>query len=277
MKINIESRIDLYFETSGSSMDRISESYSVVEPENKAAKVIKEAVLAAAKLIDTSFWPDEFTIHLEKKATIKGPAYIETVPTSLVLSRQIPQENAIRLGIYELENNEKAFASILSHEVGHMIMEWVSRKSGSTSPDDEVIPFWSKPIYEGIADFATACVTGSTLVGSNRIWFNRDILKYSSLEQSRNPEEKMSTSIEEAFFSLNLIPHFKFYTSWLNTIEKFLEKTGTKDPYSEGTWVAGELWRVSHECKNRRIWANPIRILLKLVKNLINLIYSLNL
>ena len=133
-------------------------------------------------------------------------------------------------------------------------MEWVARKSGSTSLDDEVIQFWSKPIYEGIADFAAACVTGRTLIGSNNLWFHRDILKYDSLEMSKNPDESMYNSIARAFFLQGLTPKSKFYTNWLNTIEQVLIRAETKDPYSEGTWVAGELWRMSHNCKDQKIW-----------------------
>ena len=80
MKITVETRTDLYFETSDSSMDRQSESYSLVKTESKLIKTIEQTILTTTKLIDTQYWPDELVVYLEKEATIRGPTYIEVDP-----------------------------------------------------------------------------------------------------------------------------------------------------------------------------------------------------
>jgi hypothetical protein len=48
-----------------------------------------------------------------------------------------------------------------------------------------------------------------------------------------------------AFQKMNLIPQFQIYENWLETIEKFIQSSDGKDPYAEGGWFAGSLFKVA--------------------------------
>lgn len=255
MKIVIEDRKNLSFTTSSTSMDRENENFELATPPIKIREAIEQTICSTIKFIDKEYLPDELFIQLEHSAQVQSPNYSELIPTSLVLSQQIPIKNSIRLSLYELENDRTALNSILAHEVGHMLMEWIARRSNVTDSSQEVIHFWSKPIYEGIADFTSACVTGQTLIGSRDLWFGRDILQYNSLEDAKNPTLSMAESIKIAFNEIGLIPKYQFYRNWLSTVEQFLKDANIKDPYSEGTWVAGQLWKMSNSCTDKRIWS----------------------
>ena len=248
MKVNIIQKENLSYSTSETSMERINEVYNIGAPSSQISNLVNEIVCKTSSLVDHKYLPKEINIQIENEALVKGPNYEEMIPSSLILSLQVPQKNTIVLGMLEMNGDSKALESVLAHEVGHMLVEWIARDTGHTSKEESALQFWSKPIYEGVADFAAACITNSTVIGSHGIWFNRNILEYDTLNDSQNPSLSMDKMIENSFIELDLIPRYKFYANWLRTIKMYLTDAGIKDPYSEGTWVAGSLWKMSNNC-----------------------------
>ncbi len=220
---------------------RSSSSIARVHDHPEVVSVVAET----ACLVDKKYHPILLTIHLEFEAEAETSELRETIPLSLVFSQQIPPENSIRLGMLEMKDDPIALRSILAHEMGHLIVEWVARTHGVAKASDYVIPFWSKPIYEGVADFAAACVTRSTLIGSEKCWFHRDILTYTTLEDARDPSLDMGEQLERGFRTLGLIPKYDSYARWVDFIRSSFKRQGIRDPYSEGTWLAGQLWELS--------------------------------
>lgn len=253
MIVKIEKRTNLKFTTSETSMDRKNESFKLQLVDPVLENLIKDIVNKCTLLIDKYFLPSEITFHLEYSAHVVGPDYSEEIPAGIVLSRQTPKENSVRIGMFDLEN-ENTLRYVLAHEMGHMLPEWVSRKSGKTKKIDEVITFWSKPIYEGIADFSASYVTQNTSLGKLDDWYHRDILTYDYLEDARSQKLGMTEMCKKGFEQLGLIPKYKFYQNWIDTIDMYVQETGMKDPYSEGSWVAGQLWKMSDMGSNKKIW-----------------------
>jgi hypothetical protein len=251
MHVKIEMRDKVEFEATTPYLSRGKEGFEFTTTPPWLQDLIQGTVEKTASLIDPLFFPEEVRIILEREVLVHHKDFSEQVPASLVLSGQIPPQNAIRLGLFEIGDDIAAIRSILAHEMGHMIMEWVARKSGKASESDFVLPFWSKAIYEGVADFAAVCVTGDTLVGSRNGWFQRDILQFSELSEVPPPSVQ---KIREGFVAHSLIPQFRTYVNWLAAIEDYFQGSGSREPYAEGTWIAGQLWRMSSSCNDRIIW-----------------------
>ena len=212
------------------------------------------------------FLPKEFqkeplTVFFEEKADIKFPdGTIESTPLSLITTMQHPRKNSIRMGSLETGERVALFRSQLSHEVSHLLVEWASRQSGVTSRDQEFFTNWSKSIYEGVADFITAVVTRSTLIGSEEIWFRRDIKSFETLSEARHSR----LSLDLARFGLKregLAPKFRVYREWLDWLESVFRDEQVIDPYAEGLWIAGQLWKkVEAGCDSRELVSNIIRL-----------------
>lgn len=254
IEIKIENRTNLQFESTDAFLTRQNETYLSNEASPEIKSLVQQTVLDTIQLIDPTFYFSNIKIQLESEALIKSASYTETIPISVVFTQQLPPENAIRFGTLEVINDPQAFRSILAHEMGHMIMEWVARKNGTAKESDSVLPFWSKSIYEGVADFASACVTGKTLIGSKGAWYSRDILKYQDLDSARNPNPNIADIISNGFSSIGLIPKYRSYVELSETLTDLVKSKAMKDSYAEGTWVAGQLWKLSSECHDKKIW-----------------------
>jgi len=204
---------------------------------------IRSVVSSSLDLLDLKYWPSEVIVDLESEAEMIFPdGFKELIPVSLIVSQQQPSKSSIRMGMWEIEGNSRAFESILAHEMGHMLPEWISRSAGITSPNEPFLTHWDKPIYEGVADWTSAVITGRTIIGSEDLWFCRDILKWDSRAESQNTIGEMSRLITSALGQNGLLK-FRAYREWAELVNRYL---GDKpDPYAEGQWIASQLWKVS--------------------------------
>jgi hypothetical protein len=146
--------------------------------------------------------------------------------------------------------------------MGHMLVEWVGRKSGVVDAAKPFMDLWSKPIYEGVADWVAAVTTNSTVIGSNAIWFKRSILAFDSLEDAREKSVgAMPALLERGLNEMQLIEKYRAYREWLELVKKYL--SDKPDPYAEGQWIAGELWKISDEGKrSKEVFGSAINLLL---------------
>lgn len=255
----------LSYEKSLSEQDvfssRKNESFVKVPVSREQEDIIRKTVSDAMAFLPAKYWPSKLTISLENKAIVSwSDGLVELLPMSLATSEQNPPRSAIRFGTFELNGNLAALQSIIAHEVGHSMIEWACRQAGVTAPNQFTISHWSKPIYEGVADFIAASVTHSTLIAPGT-WVERDILEYPTLIESKNPKRSTSEILALAYGKLGLVPQYRSYNRFLDFVNQFTAKTGIKDPYSEGTWVAGSLWKLSNSGQNSR---GIFRIILQL-------------
>lgn len=195
---------------------------------------------------------DNVKIKLIFEADIQtSSGLIVAVPMSMIDSYQEPKTLSIRLGMLELKNDEISFKMTVAHEYSHLIFENASRSAGTTLPTAEAIEFWAKPIYEGTADVMAAMALNTHYTGSILSWGTRDLLEFKTLEDAQKAKDTTVVKARDAFQKMSLIPQFQIYVNWLEVIEKFIQSAGGKDPYAEGSWFAGSLFKVadSHEKK----------------------------
>jgi len=242
-KITSVIRKNLAFESPNLGDARTSESFEAVDASEVESAAIRKIVSKSLELLDSKYWPKEVTVDLESEAEMIFPdGFRELIPISLIVSQQQPSKSSIRMGMWEIKGNFRAFESILAHEMGHMLPEWISRSAGITSINEPFLTHWSKPIYEGIADWTSAAITGRTIIGSEDVWFGRDILKWATLADSQNTIGDMSKLITVALEQNGLLK-FRAYREWAELVDRYL---GNKpDPYAEGQWIASQLWKES--------------------------------
>lgn len=63
----------------------------------------------------------------------------EKIPILVTTSQQNPGRSEVRIGVYELNENNNVLASVLGHELGHMVIEWACRSNGITQNNEYVI------------------------------------------------------------------------------------------------------------------------------------------
>jgi hypothetical protein len=207
---------------------------------------------------DVEVWlPDDIhaeaiAVYLESSANIAYPdGTLENTPLSIITSLQDPPKNVIRLGISEIQDDVQAVRSILAHEMGHMLVEWASRQAGTTPKDQKFFSHWNKGVFEGVADFISAATTGSTIIGSRNCWFNRDILKYKSVEEAQQDRQTLRMFTAH-MNSSGWATQYRVYASFLNTLEKLFQDPEVIDPYAAGDWLAMKLWQASDDGKNSK-------------------------
>ena len=175
---------------------------------------------------------------------------IEHAPLSLVTTQQNPTDHSIRVGTFEFRKDQDGMNSMFAHEMGHMIVEWASRQSGATSPDDFWMTNWSPDIYEGVADFVSATALRRTFVGSKDGWFHRDLLQYQHLSFDQIRGDRLSLRMAQTGLKrVGLVPQFKVYQIWLDWMENLFSDTTIDDPYAGGVWLAGRLLQLA-QCKS---------------------------
>ena len=205
-----------------------------------------EAIDRVNDLIPSQDRLDKIKLKLIFQADIQtSSALIAAVPVSIIDSYQEPKTLSIRLGMLELKDDETSFKITVAHEYSHLILENASRMAGTTPATAETIQFWSKPIYEGAADLMASMAFETHYTGSLQSWGTRDLFEYVSLDDAQNAKDSTVVSARAAFQKMNLIPKFQIYENWLETIEKFIQSSGGKDPYAEGSWFAGSLYKIA--------------------------------
>lgn len=217
---------------------------------------IRNTVDLCMQLLDEKYWPSQLHIDLETEAQMIFPdGFKENIPVSLITSQQQPSKSRIRMGMFELNGDAEAFKSILAHEMGHMLPEWACRKVGVTQSNDQFINHWSKPIYEGVADWVGAVISNSTIIGSKKIWFHRDILAWNSLSDAQNTVGAMAKLVNESLNASELTK-YRAYREWVELVDKYLGDQ--PDPYAEGQWIAKQLWELSDKQNNSKKIFNAI-------------------
>ncbi len=170
------------------------------------------------------------------------------------------RESLIQIGLMEIENDELAFKSVLAHEMGHMLIEWPSRKMGFTAEQDALVTHWCKSIYEGIADWIGYNITASNYIGSPNIWFKRKLGEFQDLESVQNNIGNIVEEIFTGLTSAELIPKYAAYQEWADLIK--LQYTDKIDPYAEGSYLAWKLQLKSQTIGFSNLFKNIIHELL---------------
>ena len=247
MEITVVKRTNFTFQADSiGAIDRTKESYSSSPVDPHLENLIKTTIRNTVKLLPTKYLPKRLTVNVESRGVFTAPGKRgEALPLSLVLTTQLPAKDQIRFSNYEIKNDSYSVQTVLAHETGHMLIEWACRKEGVTPPNQTFLSHWSKPIYEGVADYISATVNNTTIIGSSTAWFHRDILQYNSLAAAKNPALSIADVAEQGLTSVGLIPRFGSYRDWIDGVRKILTQLDMKDPYAEGTWLAGQLWKLN--------------------------------
>ncbi len=165
----------------------------------------------------------------------------QLIPISIIESYQEPKTTSMRLGMAELKDDRDSFQLVVAHEYAHLVIENASRNAGSTRKDAESIEFWSKPIYEGVADLLASWALRSEFTAGRDNWSAQNLNEYSNLDQAKKAKDNTVEKARRAFKKMELIPKFSIYEDWLKKIEKYVSANGGSDPYAEGRWLAGSI------------------------------------
>ena len=234
----------LSFHAANLVSERTSESFSKQEVDRETRRLLAETAKTALSLLDDQFHPEALEVVLEENAEIHFPdGVVERIPVSVVVSQQRPAASQIRLGMFEMKDDPRALRSIFAHELGHMLFEWACRRAGVTKPEDFVLAHWSKPIYEGVADWVAAVTTGSTTIGSHHGWFRRGLLDYGSLEAAK-ATVGLPAYLVDGLKKVGLVPKYRAYSDFMAIIGEYLKDL--PDPYAEGSWIAGRLFSAAN-------------------------------
>lgn len=262
LQINIIKKENLSFSTLNFlSSKRFDEMYTngVVAPEMKAT--IEDSINDTIALLPTKYVPKEITVYLEDHATIKESEVIhENVPLSVLFSVQQPKLGSIRFNTFEIITDYKSIRSIMSHEMGHMLIEWACRKEGTFPADQNVLQHLDHSIYEAIADYVAAVVTNDTIIGGKNTWFSRDILEYETVEQARNTSKSIVAETDAGLREFGLIPNFKLYNQLIPILEDAVQETGSNYPGSDGVWLAGQFWKLSQTVGKQKVFDIILKI-----------------
>lgn len=173
-------------------------------------------------------------------------------PISIIESYQEPKTNSMRLGMAELKDDKKSFQLTVAHEYAHLVLENASRTAGTTSKDSDGIEFWSKPIYEGVADLFMSFALDSELTAGRDNWSSRSIYEFSNLDDAKKAKDSTIQKARSAFRKMGLIPQFPIYEDWLTKVEKYISSLGGIDPYAEGRWLAGSIRKLTKTKEDKK-------------------------
>lgn len=261
VQIKASERKNLFFESCDLGSPRTNEFFDEVAVSEAKSDQIRLVVDQSLQLLDLRYWPVQLSIDLETSATMQFPdGFQEQIPISLIVSQQQPKDCSIRMGVWDIENDSIAFQSILAHEMGHMLPEFACRQTGVVPPSDPFLTHWSKPIYEGVADWTAAVIMNSSLIGSNSCWFSRDILKWETLAESQDTVGDMAELLRSSITKLQL-DNYRAYSEWIELVGKYLGDQ--PDPYAEGQWIAKQLWlKSSGRRRSRKVFDAIINVAL---------------
>jgi hypothetical protein len=120
-------RENLSFHAEDLGSERTKEDFSSGVETAEVAKLTKNIVLQSLDLLDKQYWPKEIGIDFETWGRMYWPdGSMEELPISLIVSQQRPKDSRIRLGMHEILKDRDAQSSIVAHEMGHMLVEWIA-------------------------------------------------------------------------------------------------------------------------------------------------------
>lgn len=225
---------------------------------NKIISVIKNTV----QLLPPRYLPHDLEIALERTAVVTSPdEFNEEIPLSLFLTTQVPLKNQIRFSDYEIQNDDEAIRTILSHETGHMLIEWALHAEKILRTDQTAHVIWSGAIYEGVADYVSATVNNSSHIMGTSKWYSRDISRFKTITEAKNFNENSLQIVEDGLKSENFIPRYKTYTKMIAALKIDLEGVANfSDPYIVGTWLAGQLWNLNKTYGSKKVFATVLAV-----------------
>ncbi len=246
IQIEVVELTDYSFTADSFFEDRKNVTFKEKPADPKFQKWALEAIDKVNQLIPKDDQLQSLKLKLIFQANIQTSyGLISAVPVSIIDSYQEPKTLSIRLGMLELKDDEITFKITVAHEYSHLVFENASRKSGKTNANAEVMTSWSKPIYEGAADLMASLALNTHYTGGLDCWATRDLFEFENLEEAQNAKDATITKARKAFQMMGLVPKFKIYENWLELVEKFIQSSGNKDPYAEGSWFAGGLLRIA--------------------------------
>ena len=232
---------NLKFEAESFFGERKNQSFLESSASEKYTDWAEEAIKPVNGLLPPEAILEHVKIKLIFEASIVSRGNTTRVPISMIESYQEPKSNSIRLGMHELKDDKKSFQLTLAHEYAHLVFENASRISGSTETQSEQIAFWSKPVYEGVADFVMSVSLNSDFTAHPNNWSARSLFEFDSLMSARSAKDRTVEKARSAFLAMGLIPKYPIYEDWLVRVESFILSLGGSDPYAEGRWLAGSL------------------------------------
>ncbi|WP_413287684.1 hypothetical protein [Bdellovibrio sp. HCB337] len=212
-----------------------------------------ESVERVNNLVSSDDWVPKVKIKLMFEAAIKGKnGKVLQVPISIIDSYQEPLESSLRIGMLEMKDDKESFQLTVAHEYAHLVFENASRRSGVTSSTDGSIPFWPKPVYEGVADLLASFAFGVDRTASETNWSVRKIGEFADINQARNVKDDTVLRASVAFKKMGLIPKYPIYSDWLVQVDRFIKTNGGVDPYAEGRWFAGVLKKQTQSTEQQK-------------------------
>jgi hypothetical protein len=256
-QVNITTRNNLKFQASSlEASQRTQEVFDIGQTDPNYKMLIKKSIESVVSLFPSQYLPPSITVNIESQAVyINSKGMNDMIPMSVFLSTQISGKNQIRLCDYEIKNNPEAIRTLLAHETGHIIIEWAWRFSGTFSSGQMSNWIWTKSIFEGVADYLSATVNNTTLIGGgNKFWYGRNILMFATYEDAK--KRSLINTIQDVKFGLynEGLLKYKTYRSLIQEFEIELHDTPfIPDPNAEGSWLAGQLWMLNIKYGKRRV------------------------
>lgn len=267
LHVDVVTRDHLKFQASSiEASSRFKESFDVGQTDPEYQKLIVKSVQDVAAFLPSKYQQAAITINLESNAEFTdSKSTTEQIPMSVLLSTQLFGKNQIRICDHEIRNNPDAVKTLISHEMGHIIIEWAWRASGVVPADKLSNWLWTKSIYEGVADYLSATANDTTKIGGgSKNWYGRDILKYPTRDEAQR-QTLLSTAAQIKFgLKIEGLLKYKTYSSLINDIETELkEKPLMPDSNAEGSWLAGRLWLLNSKYGKQRVIDAVLKIALE--------------
>lgn len=242
---------------------RQNESFDEQNTDPQLESLILATVSQTVKLLPPRYLPPLLTFNVERSAlftkTRKAP---ELIPLSMVLTSQIPTKNEIRYSDYEMRTHPEAARTIIAHETGHMLIEWACRAEGVTKPTDSTVQssHWAGSIYEGVADYISATVNNTTIIGTPGAWYARDILKFDTLDAAHKGSISTVTLVEQGWTESGLIPRYQTYVDLVRDFKKQASEDTVGDSYVEAPWLAGQFWKLNAVYGSESVFASILKL-----------------
>lgn len=230
------------------SMNRQNETFSTENTDPQLESLILSTVEKTVQLLPTRYLPPSLTINVERNALFTKPGKVaEQIPLSMVFTVQIPTKNEVKYSDFEMQNHPEATRTIIAHETGHMLIEWACRSAGVTKPTDRTVQssHWVGSIYEGVADYISATVNNTTVIGTPGAWYSRDILKFDNLEEAHKGSASTIKLVEQGWIQAGLIPRYQTYVDTIAEFKNEAPDDTVGDSYVEAPWLAGQLWKLN--------------------------------
>ncbi|MBO9666664.1 MAG: hypothetical protein J7501_07595 [Bdellovibrio sp.] len=261
MNLQVVTRKNLRFSNPNLQITaRASETFEIDSSAPEYEALVKESALKVIALLPEQYQTGNLTINIESSGTFIDPTgFEENIPLSVLLSVEMPEVNQIRICNHELKTDLISTRSLVSHEVGHVIISRLWDASGKIEHGDWA---WKKSIYEGVADYIAATATNQTSGGTN--WWDRDVLRYKSFEEANKQTLLATVEAVKAAYAKDGLLKFRSYQNLISSLEAELSELPTPpaDSNAIGSWLAGQLWLLNQEYGKDKVLSAVFKIAL---------------